>query len=347
MKRYGHLFEKVVDPENIKLAILQASKGKRNHRNVKRVLDDIDTYVMRIQTMLLSCEYQPSHVAEKGIMERGKHRIITSSPFFPDQIIHWALMLVLQPVFLKSMYEYNMATIPSRGTGQGRRVLVKWLKSDPKHTKYCLKMDVHHFYPSIDQGILKQKLKHRFKDERVLKLLFDIIDCYSSGLPLGFYTSQWLANFYLESLDHKIKNDWGATYYMRYMDDLVILGPNKRKLRKLELKITGFLANEKLQTKGNWQVFHIRDRPIDFLGFRFYRSYLTLRSSIALRIRRRLKRIKQHTFITTADARVVISYWGWLKHSNSFNFYQKYVKPNCSIKTAKKVIKNANKRRSS
>lgn len=345
MKRFNSLFAKVVDTETIRLAISEASKGKRNRKSVMRVLDDEDTHIMLIQSMLLADEFKPSAVNEHEITERGKFRKITTTPFFPDQIIHWAVVLAIQHVFLGSMYEYTLATIRGRGSGLGKRKVEQWLKSDPKNTKYCLKLDVNKFYTSVNHDVLKVKLRQKFKDKRLLKLLDSIIDSYEIGLPLGLYTSQWFANFYLSELDHNIKNKAQAKYYLRYMDDLVIFGPNKKKLHKMQKAIERWLVMNKLIIKVNWQVFKTDSRPIDFLGFKFYRNRTTIRSRNFLKIRRKYKRIKKKGHISLQDAQSMMAYWGWIKNSNSYRFYNQQLKPICSINKARRIISNGNLRR--
>lgn len=341
MKRYGHLFDKVASLDTLKFAMEEASKGKMRRKDVAYVIKNKEVYLMKLQNMLLNGEYKPSHIREVTIKERGKERIITSSKFFPDQIIHQALILVLEPYFYKSMYEYCIATVKGRGGILGKKMVEKWLSSDFKNTKYCLKMDISHFYPSINHEVLKLKLSKRFKDERLLNILKDIIDCYDKGLPLGLLTSQWFANFYLEELDHKIKDDWGAIYYIRYMDDMVIFGRNKKKLHALRKCITENVAKDKLHIKGNWQVFKTDSRPIDFLGFKFYRDHTTIRRRNFLRIRRKVNRISKKSKPSLNDARSLISYFGWIKNSNSYQFYNNQIKDKFSVRSAKEVIKNA------
>ena len=65
-----------------------------------------------------------------------------------------------------------------------------------------MKIDVRHFFESIPHDRLKAKLRRVIADEKTLRLLDIIIDAVPEGLPLGYYTSQWLANFYLQDLDH-------------------------------------------------------------------------------------------------------------------------------------------------
>jgi len=130
----------------------------------------------------------------------------------------------------------------------------------------------------------------------------------------------------------------GVKYYIRYVDDLVLLGPNKKKLHKARIAIAEYLASINLKLKDNWQVFKVNSRAIDFLGFRFFRNKTILRKRNALRIRRRIVKIKKKGKLNYKDACAVISYWGWIKRSNSYNFYNKYVKSIISIRKAKKVV---------
>jgi hypothetical protein len=177
----------------------------------------------------------------------------------------------------------------------------------------------------------------RIKDQDCLWLIDTIIDS-SQGLPIGNYTSQWFANFFLQDLDHYIKEKLGIKYYIRYVDDLVLLGGNKKKLHKARKHISDYLQTIGLILKSDWQVFKVNDRAIDFLGFRFFRNKTILRKRNALRIKRRIKKISKKDHLNYKDACAVISYWGWIKRSDSYNFYQNEVKPIVTIGRAKRVV---------
>lgn len=327
------------DLDNIKLAIANSSLGKRKQKRVKIILDNEEHYAKEIQGMLLKKQYIPSPYAIKTVQDgsSGKIRTIYKPRFYPDQVIHWALMLQLQPIMMKGMYEYNCGSVPGRGTSYGQNTLRKWLDTDYRNTKYCLKMDVSKFYPSVDNDILKEMFRCKIKDKDCLWLIDSIIDS-SQGLPIGNYTSQWFANFFLQGLDHYIKEKLGIKYYIRYVDDLVLLGSNKKKLHKVRRSISDYLSSINLSLKDDWQVFKVNSRAIDFLGFRFYRDKTILRKRNALRIRRRMRKIQKKDALTPRDACAVISYWGWIKRSDSYNFYHKYVKPIVSVGYAKKVV---------
>ena len=340
MKRIGFIYEKIFDIDNIKNAIMRSSVGKRDKRLVKYVIDNIDYYASKIQTKLTNKSYIPSPYEIKTIRDGAsqKERIIYKPRYYPDQIIHWALILQLQEVFMHGMYEFTCGSIPERGTSYGQKVLRKWLDDDYEGTKYCLKMDISKFYPSIDVMILKEMLRKHIKDVECLWLLDTIIDSTPQGLPIGNYTSQWLSNFFLQELDHFIKEKFGVKYYLRYVDDLVILDSNKRRLHKIRCLIDDYLFSIHLTMKQDWQVFLISTRAIDFLGLRFFRNKTILRKRNSLRIRRRISKISKKFVVSRKDACAVVSYWGWIKCCDSYRFYNEYVRPKISIRFAKRMV---------
>jgi hypothetical protein len=342
MKRYGYLYPKIVDIQTIKTAMSKASLGKRNRKHVKEILDCMDYYADQIQKMLIEKTYVPSPYTVKRIYDGAhkKERVIYKPRFYPDQIIHWALMLALEPVMMRGMYAHTCGSVPGRGTTYGQVVLRKALDLDYKGTKYCLKMDIEKFYPSIDQSVLKKMFRRVIKDKECLWLIDTIIESTDSGLPIGNYTSQWFSNFFLQDLDHFIKEKLGVKHYIRYVDDLVILGGNKRKLHQVRIEIEKYLAGKNLKMKRNWQVFLVSKRFIDFLGLKFYRDKTTLRKANSLRIRRRMTKISKKKTMGYLDACAIVSYWGWIKRSDSFKFYKKYVSGKISLEQAKGVIRH-------
>jgi len=342
MKRSGHIFERVCEIDNIKIAILRSSLGKRDRSYVKKIIDNSDQYAKEIREMLINKSYIHSTYTIKIIRDgpSQKERQIFKPRYYPDQVIHWALMLQLHDLFMHGTYEYSCGSIPGRGTSYGQKFLRRWLDKDYKGTKYCLKMDISKFYPSVDISILKRMLRRKIKDQDCLWLIDQILDSNTQGLPIGNYTSQWLSNFFLQDLDHLIKEKLGVRYYIRYIDDLVILGGNKYKLHQIRKEIEEYLKTIQLDLKNDWQVFLITRRAIDFLGLRFFRDKTILRKRNSLRIRRRIEKIHRKPELNYRDACAMVSYWGWIKRSDSFNFYNQYIKPKVSLKHAKGVISN-------
>jgi retron-type reverse transcriptase len=310
------------------------------------VLENIDYYAKELQDMLVSKTYSPSPYIEEILKDGNskKERLIYKPKFYPDQCIHWALMQVIEGPLSKGMYQYTCGSIPKRGTHYARKYVKRCINRDPKHTKYVLQIDISKFYPSIDHDCLKKMLRDRFKDPDALWLLDSIIDSAETGLPIGNYTSQWLANFYLQNFDHYIKQKLGVKHYVRYMDDCVFMGNNKKKLHIVRLAIKEFLLSIGLKLKHNWQVYRLDCRPLDFVGFRFFRTHILMRKRNALRIRRRVSKMHKKGYYAYRDCAALVSYFGWLKYSNSYNFYKKNVGPYVDINKMKEVISNESKK---
>lgn len=328
MKRIGYIYKDICSIENIKEAILKASKGKRNRNNVQKILENIDYYAEQIQTMLKNKSYKPLPYQEDLIKEpsNGKERVIFKPKYYPDQIIHWCLMLKLSPIIMKGMYYYNCGSIPGRGIHYALKAVKKWLKHDRKHTKYCVKIDISKFYPSVDKEILKKLFRKRIKDKDTLWLIDTIIDSHDTGLPIGNYTSQWFSNFYLQWFDHFVKEQLGIKYYVRYMDDCCLFSNNKKKLHKARMQIAQYLRDElHLTPKDNWQLFRVDDRGVDFVGYRIFRDYILIRKRTSLRISRKSRKIKKNIIFYIKHAAAIISYNGWLEYCNSHNFKKIYI----------------------
>lgn len=342
MKREGFIYEKICDIDNIKEAIKEVSKRKTKRKNVKYILDNIEEKAKEIQELLINENYIPSpykiFILKEGINK--KEREIRAPKFFPDQIIHRLLIKQIEYILIRGMYKFSCASIKNRGVHYGKKYLEKWLRKDKKNTKYCLKLDIQKFFPSVNNFIMKELFTYKIKDKKVLNLINIIIDSCEKGLPIGNYTSQWFANFYLEKLDHFIKQNLQAIYYMRYMDDIVILGNNKRKLHKIRKSIEDFLEFFSLKIKSNWQVFRIDDRGLDFLGFRFYHFKTIIRKKLMFRISNTNNKFNK--FKSLNHSYSLVSYFGWLRHSDSGIFIKRFINYN-NIKEAKHIISNCAK----
>lgn len=332
MKSYKHLWDKFISHENISLAIDNSSKHKRKRNEVRKIYQNKEKYINPIQKSLISGFKNDKHIPKEiydGI-QRKKRTIIV--PTYREQIVHHALVNILKPIFWKGMYEHSYGSLPNRGGHKGKKTIEKWIKKDFKNTKYYLKMDIKKYFDSIPHDILKRKLSNIIRDKKFLDVLFEVIDVTDNGLPLGFYTSQWLANWYLTELDHYIKEELNVKYYIRYMDDMVIFGSNKRQLHDVQLKIEAYLNNFLgLNMKENWQVVRFdngncKGRDLDFMGFRFYRNKTTLRKGILLKATRKARRIKKNG-VTIHSCRQMLSYIGWLSCTDTYNYYLKHIKP--------------------
>lgn len=313
MKRLNNLFEKIISIENLTLADLKAQKGKRETYGVIQHNKNSENNILKLHDMLISKTYKTSQYDVFKVFE-PKERDVYRLPYFPDRICHHAVMNVLEPIFVAVFTADSYSCIKGRGIHKASFALRKALENVDQ-TTYCLKLDIKKFYPNIDHIILKSLLRKKFKDPDLLWLLDEIIDS-APGLPIGNYLSQYLANFYLTYFDHWIKEQFRIKYYFRYADDIVILHSDKAYLWQVFNAINiYFQMFLKLEVKGNYQVFPVKKRGIDFVGYVHFHSHVLLRKSIKQRFARMLKRKPRKASIA--------SYSGWTKHCDSKNLMKK------------------------
>lgn len=180
MKTYKHLYDKICTYDNLYKAYKKARKGKCHYKEVQEFEKDIEGNLSRLQGSLLNGTYRTSEYTKFTKIENGKERTIYKLPFYPDRICQWAIMLVISPIFISKFTTDTYSAIPGRGTHQALRRLQKILYDDPEGTKYCLKLDVRHYYLCINHEILKDQLARIFRDLKLLDLLYEIIDSIST-----------------------------------------------------------------------------------------------------------------------------------------------------------------------
>lgn len=347
MKSYKYLWEKYISEDNVVLALTRASKGptkkKKRIRRISAHLSKHLDWILEYAANFCNCIHNPIEIYD-GI-SRKKRKIIV--PKTKEQIVHHMITNILIPIFRKGMYEHSYGSIPKRGAHKAKKTIEKWIKKDVRNAKYCLKMDIKKFFDSIPHDILKVMFAKVIHDKRFLNTIYTLIDVVDRGIPLGFYPSQWIANWYLQGLDHYIKEHLYSPHYARYVDDMVIFGSNKRKLHDTRKKISQYLKEKLgLEMKKNWQVFRFdhkkkgkrKGRALDFLGFKFYRDKTTLRKSIMLKASRKARKISKKERKTIYDVRQMLSYLGWIDCTDTYNMYKKHIKPFIKFGECKKQV---------
>lgn len=293
-----------------------------------------------------------------------KTREIVSVPIYPDQVIHQILIEACAPTMTKSFYDRSYGSIPGRGAHKGQneiKRIIKYHKTNDKSAiKYVAKLDVTKCYQSIPHWYIEKCLRAKFRGTLFISLMMSIVDSYHSrmddgkkvGISIGYSTSQWLCNFVFTKTDYFIKQNLKVKHYVRYIDDMVLFGRNKKELHRAVRAIIKYLGDIGIRIKGNWQVYRFdyidksgkrRGRDIDFLGLRFFRDKTILRKRLALAIRRQALHISKAKVVSVKDARSFMSRSGWMRHCNSKHFYLKNVKPYVNIKKLKKIISDESK----
>lgn len=421
MRSYNNLYEKMLQNDYIEQCFKDASEKKRNRNDVRKIMENLGAEVEILKTMLQEEMFIPDYHKLSVINESSnrKTRRILKPNYKYEQVVHHCVIGQFKPIVMNGLYEFSCGSIPGRGVHYGKKYMRKWLDSYNGKKMYILKMDVCHFFESIDRTILKKKIKEVIRDKQFYRLLCiliehdrvaevaelltdagveisvaqtrEIIGCIAldddvgaldilreigitgkafeeikkniqsrrKGVPLGYFTSQWFGNFYLKKLDHYIKEVLKADDYERYLDDMVILGKSKKKLHRIRREIDKYLRDElHLELKGDWQVFRFEypakkngeivldkdgkpktnGRMLDFMGFQFHHDRTTIRKSNLERARRKANHIDKQDKISWYNASGMLSYMGLFKHTDTYGYYEEYIKPKVNVKKLKRIV---------
>lgn len=381
MRSYNNLYEPMLQDDYIKQCFINASKKKKNRNDVREVLENLDEHTELLKKMLTEELFIPDYHKPSIINESSskKTRRILKPHYKYEQVIHHCTIGQFKPIVMNGLYEFSCGSIPDRGVHYGKKYMRKWLNSYDmliEHDKIALVAKI-----LTDAGVEIDAEQTKtlvgciafddisgaleiLQEIGITGAMFDelkeIIEEMRKGVPLGYFTSQWFGNFYLKALDHYIKEELHAEHYMRYMDDMVILGKSKKKLHKIHAAIETYLNdNLDLEIKGDWQVFRFeypvfdkggnpvldkdgkqvtKGRMLDFMGFQFHHDRTTIRKSNIEAARRKANHISKQDKISWYNASVMLSYMGLFKHTDTYNYYIDYIKPKINVKKLKRIV---------
>lgn len=244
---------------------------------------------------------------------------------FRDRVVQHALVAAIEPVWEARFIFDSYACRVGKGTHAGAdRAQALLRKVQRQHGKaYVLKADIHHFFASIDHGILKLLLRKRIACSDTLWLLDNIVDStVGVGIPIGNLTSQLFANIYLHELDRFVKQDLREQYYMRYMDDFIVVHHDKAYLQQVRSEVEQFLGDKlKLATNSKTQVFPValyRGRALDFLGYKIWPTHRLLRKDSVRKMRRK---VLLHRKGKLGRDKLLLSAKSWLGHARHANTF--------------------------
>ncbi len=274
MKRAGGLYPLICDAENIRVAFWKAARGKRDRQDVIAFQKDFDANIGKVQCDLENHAPDIGHYRFFQVHDPKPRSICAAS--FPERVLHHAVMNLCEPV----LEAYAIFDSYACRKGKGNRKALDRAREYSRKFLWYLKLDVRKYFDSIDHPVMMKLLVHRFKDKELLALFKKLFSSYHTdsgkGLPIGNLISQHLANFYLGSFDHWVKEERGIPGYVRYMDDILCFGPDRSYLR-IELRnIRKFLNHElALELKENIQLNQCCN-GIPFLGFRVFPDNIRL-----------------------------------------------------------------------
>ena len=291
MKRVGHLIEQIACIDNLYMAYHKACRGKQRKTEVKRFAERLDENILQLRQGILDDNVPVGNYHYFQIRD-PKERQICAAPF-EERVLHHAIMNVCHPFFDKTLIDTTYAT----RKGKGIYAALDEAKTALGRYEHTVKLDFRKYYDSISHDVLKQKLRRLFKDERLLRLFDKIIDTYcvekGKGLPIGNLTSQYFANTYLSSLDHRAKEQWHVPVYIRYMDDILIAGNDKTELVECVRQMVEYAA-EALQLTFKPPIYRKSKDGQVFLGYRVLPCFCRLSGRSKRRFRSKLLKYERH-----------------------------------------------------
>ncbi len=344
MKTYNKLYEKLCSLENLYSAYEKAVKGKLGP-DVWEFKNKLDDNIFGLQQELINKTYKPKPL-ESFVVRDPKTRNISKSDF-KDRVVHHSIVDRLNPIF-DSMFIYDSYAsrigkghhkaldrfifFSRKASKNGKKL--KGIKDNNYVCGYCLKADIKHYFDTVDKDILINIIKRRVKDDDFINLIKIILNNFEiengKGMPLGNYTSQFFANIYLNKLDYYAKHELKIKYYIRYVDDIIILHNSKEILEDYLKKINLFL-NERLKIELHPDKSKIipLHKGIKALGFKNFYYYRLLKKSNVNQMRRKMKLWKdQYENGVVPYETLIARLEGWMenaRHGNTYKLRKKIV----------------------
>lgn len=267
MKRIGHLYEQIAEPENLRLAFWKARKGKGGKAEVEAFRRELDRHVGEMRSELLNESVRWGGYHRFQVYD-PKERTICAAPF-RDRVLHHAVINITEPVFER----YQISDSYACRTGRGLHACLERARLYTGKYPWFLKLDVRKYFDSISQSVLLGQLDRRFKDARVMRLFEGLLASYETtpgcGIPIGNLTSQYFANQYLAPMDHLIKEEFRIPGYIRYMDDFVLWHPDREQLKRVERQLRDY-CREALALELKPPNLNRTAHGISMLGYRVF-----------------------------------------------------------------------------
>jgi RNA-directed DNA polymerase len=345
--------EKIFSYENLLKQYYQCRKRKRNTINAIKFEMNLENELLKLQKELETQIYNPGR-SIYFVVTKPKPREIFAAGF-RDRVVHHVLVDYLEPIWEPKFIDQSYSCRKKRGAHKAIEDLKKYLRiitNNHRRPAYYLQLDIRSFFMSLDKDILFALINKRVKNSKVLWLakkiifhdpttnyyckskmsLLKLIPSHKSlfgvaksqGLPIGNLTSQFFANVYLNEMDQFVKHQLKIKYYLRYVDDLVILSENKEELKIWRDRIDKFLQEKlKLKLHPQKQILQEVNKGINFVGGIIRMDYVLMRKRVINNLRQRLLNFNQCPITTREMLSTINSYYGQFKNCNTFHLRKK------------------------
>jgi len=324
---HNNFYEEIISLKNLFTAWSEFKINKNKREDVASFALNAEEHIFNLAENLLRGEYYHGKYDFFKLNDPKPRNIHKAS--VRDRVLHHAIVRILSPVFGNTFIFDSYSSRKEKGTHKAVERFKKFawkLSRNNTRTVWILKCDIKKYFDSINHKILLKIVNDKIKEEKLLKLLDNIINSFekseNKGIPLGNLTSQLFSNVYLNEFDQFIKRRVRLKYYIRYADDFVIIHNDREYLERTIPNIEKFLKNclnlELNKNKVSIQKWH---KGVDFLGYIIFPYFIILRNKTRKRILRNIKIAKEKYLNKDIDFKeleaIVNSYAGVLKHCRS------------------------------
>lgn len=330
-KSLRNVFDSKLNYISFYQAHIRVSNNKKNNRDVIAFEIDLETNLMNLYRSIKNGTYKMGDYHE-FIVYKPKVRVIKSL-LYVDRIVHqWYVEEFIIPFMVPKFIKDSYACIKDRVTHKAVFSLQRYMRIMKRKYGhyYILKCDIKKYFYSINKNILYSILERYISDYKLLnftkKLIYD--DHGLKGIPIGNYTSQYFANIYLNEFDHYVKEVLSIRYYVRYMDDFIILVDSKEKAREIKSMVSKFLLG-KLDLELNYKSKYFpNELGVDFCGYRIFETHLLVRKRSKKKISKLIKKANNDYNDGCLDFQYIrMCYNSWkahASHASSFHLIRKY-----------------------
>ncbi len=330
-KTIKHVFDEKLTFINLIRAHRRASKNKRNHKEVILFEMDLESNIANLLRKIKDGTYKPGKYREFYVYE-PKKRLIKSLPYV-DRVVHqWYVEDLIKPYMERRFISKTFACIEDRGAHSAVDYLQKYMRIMKRNygSYYILKCDIKSYFYSINREILMKILSRMISDKKLLEftklLVYEGDD--ECGIPIGNYSSQYFANIYLNTLDHFVKETLQVKYYLRYMDDFILLCKTKEEAKEYKKIIEEFLHEHLHLEFNNKTRYYPNSMGVDFCGYKVFETHRLIRKRSKDKIRRRIRKWNKDYRAGILNLKEVEETWnawlGHISHANCYNLMLRY-----------------------
>ena len=334
MKTHNGIYEEIVNLNYLYESLTRAQTNNRWDIDLLEMKEGyIEDIIENLYSDLKNMTYQPDSYRKYTVFNGIKMRTI-DEPSYRDRILHRAIVDKVYKLFENKFIGTSYAVTKRKGQHRAKNKVLEYIKTVHRlfgENIYVWQADVYHYYESINHEILFNEIKRTIRDKKLLIIWKKIIDGYHNekneytGIPIGAVISQLSANIYLNVLDHYVKEVLHCKFYVRYMDDFVIINQDKEWLKDIQIKVSTFLKERlKLSLNNRSKLFHAK-QGIDFCGYRIFCNRVLPRKKNVKAAKKRLIKFKKlylsgKATVEELDSRLQ-SFYGMMKHATAKRSY--------------------------